>query len=121
MQIFSIPCFVFFVTLYFFLIFQQHVDTVSNLYDGVVASEVIEHVQNQELFVKSCIKACKPKGKIFFTTPNRTRLSQFALIYLAENILKVIPEGAHQFEKFITPTELTFLLERSKYYYSLVF
>lgn len=98
----------------FLTIFQDHAKTVTNHYDGVVASEVIEHVKNQELFVKSCIKTLKPGGRIFFTTPNRTRISQFLVIYLGEVILKCVPQGAHQYDKFITPTELTFILERSK-------
>lgn len=96
-------------------IFQDHAKSTSNFYDGIVASEVIEHVNNQELFVKSCVHALKPGGRIFFTTPNRTRWSQFFVIFFAENVLKTIPQGAHQYEKFITPNELTFLLERSKY------
>ncbi|XP_047025435.1 ubiquinone biosynthesis O-methyltransferase, mitochondrial [Helicoverpa zea] len=100
---------------------EDHAKKVSNLYDGVVASEVIEHVQNQELFVKSCVHTLKPGGRIFFTTPNRTRMSQFAVIFLGENVLKYIPQGAHQFEKFITPTELTFLLERNNCHVELTY
>lgn len=87
----------------------------NDYYDGVVASEVIEHVNNQEIFVKSCVQSVKPGGRIFFTTLNRTRLSQMFCIYVAEYLLNVLPRGTHQYEKFITPNELTFLLERSKY------
>uniref|UniRef100_A0A2A4JEQ5 Ubiquinone biosynthesis O-methyltransferase, mitochondrial n=1 Tax=Heliothis virescens TaxID=7102 RepID=A0A2A4JEQ5_HELVI len=100
---------------------EDHAKKVTELYDAVVASEVIEHVQNQELFVKSCVHTLKPGGRIFFTTPNRTRLSQFAVIYLGEYVLKCVPQGAHQFEKFITPTELTFLLERNKCHVELTY
>lgn len=97
--------------------FQKHVVECSEFYDGVVASEVIEHVNNQEIFVKACIQALKPGGRIFFTTPNRTRVSQFVSICMAEYVFNLLPKGTHQYEKFITPTELTFLLERSKYRY----
>ncbi|KAF9423597.1 hypothetical protein HW555_001152 [Spodoptera exigua] len=100
---------------------EDHAKSASNLYDGVVASEVIEHVHNQELFVKSCIHALKPGGRIFFTTPNRTRWSQLVIIYIAENVLKTIPQGAHQYEKFITPNELTFLLERNNCHVELTY
>lgn len=96
-------------------LFQDHAKSVANHYDAVVASEVIEHVNNQELFVKSCIHALKPGGRIFITTPNRTKMSQFFVIFLSENVFNLIPKGAHQYEKFITPNELTFILERSKY------
>ncbi|KAJ0183240.1 hypothetical protein K1T71_001216 [Dendrolimus kikuchii] len=92
---------------------EDHVNNFKNYYDGVVASEVIEHVNNKELFVKSCVTSLKPGGRIFFTTPNRTRLSQLGAIFLAENILRIVPRGTHQYEKFITPNELTFLLERN--------
>ncbi|KAF9799946.1 hypothetical protein SFRURICE_013683 [Spodoptera frugiperda] len=100
---------------------EDHAKTASNFYDGIVASEVIEHVNNQELFVKSCVHALKPGGKIFFTTPNRTRWSQFFVIFFAENVLKTIPQGAHQYEKFITPNELTFLLERNNCHVELTY
>ncbi|KAJ8716606.1 hypothetical protein PYW07_003233 [Mythimna separata] len=100
---------------------EDHARMVENHYDAVVASEVIEHVNNQELFVKSCIKTVRPRGKLFFTTPNRTRLSQFVVIFLAENVIKAIPNGAHQYEKFITPNELTFLLERNNCHVELTY
>ncbi|KAG6448842.1 hypothetical protein O3G_MSEX005737 [Manduca sexta] len=98
---------------YYNITIEDHISKYSNYYDAVVASEVIEHVNNQELFVKSCVQALKPGGRIFFTTPNRTRLSQLLVIYLAENVLKLLEKGSHQYEKFITPNELTFLLERN--------
>ncbi|XP_035450690.2 ubiquinone biosynthesis O-methyltransferase, mitochondrial [Spodoptera frugiperda] len=100
---------------------EDHAKSTSNFYDGIVASEVIEHVNNQELFVKSCVHALKPGGRIFFTTPNRTRWSQFFVIFFAENVLKTIPQGAHQYEKFITPNELTFLLERNNCHVELTY
>ncbi|CAH1636521.1 unnamed protein product [Spodoptera littoralis] len=100
---------------------EEHAKSASNLYDGVVASEVIEHVNNQELFVKSCVHTLKPGGRIFFTTPNRTRWSQMFIIYFAENVLKSVPKGAHQYEKFITPNELSFLLERNNCHVELTY
>ncbi|KAJ8723363.1 hypothetical protein PYW08_003275 [Mythimna loreyi] len=100
---------------------EEHAEMLENHYDAVVASEVIEHVNNQELFVKSCIKTVRPRGKLFFTTPNRTRLSQFIVIFFAENIMRSIPKGAHQYEKFITPNELTFLLERNNCHVELTY
>lgn len=92
---------------------EEHINQRSNYYDCVVASEVIEHVNNKEIFVKACAKALKPGGRVFFTTPNKTQLSNFGSIFLAENVLKIVPRGTHQYEKFITPNELRFLLERN--------
>ncbi|CAB3254701.1 unnamed protein product [Arctia plantaginis] len=92
---------------------EDHVNKFACCYNCVVASEVIEHVNNQDLFVKSCVRALVPGGKIFFTTPNRTRLSQLVVILLAERMLKMVPDGAHEYEKFVTPTELSFMLEKN--------
>lgn len=93
---------------------QKHIEQYKNYYDGVVASEVIEHVINPELFMKSCIKALKPGGKLFITTPNRTWYSGIYMIFLAENVFKFIPKGTHEFNKFITPDELNILVETCK-------
>ncbi|XP_047990811.1 ubiquinone biosynthesis O-methyltransferase, mitochondrial-like isoform X2 [Leguminivora glycinivorella] len=94
---------------------MEHAKDHANVYDGVVASEIIEHIENdkKELFVKSCINTLKPGGRIFFTTPTRTRLSQFTTICLAEYVLNTIPRGTHQYDQFTTPKDLTLLLERN--------
>ncbi|XP_073954922.1 ubiquinone biosynthesis protein COQ3, mitochondrial [Choristoneura fumiferana] len=100
---------------YIYTSIEEHATNHTNHYDGVVASEIIEHIDNdkKELFVKSCIHTLKPGGRIFFTTPTRTKISQFTSIFIAEYVLRAIPVGTHQYEKFTTPTELTFLLERN--------
>ncbi|RVE43642.1 hypothetical protein evm_011726 [Chilo suppressalis] len=92
---------------------EEHLNDHKDHYDGVVASEVIEHVDNKELFVKSCVSALKPGGRIFFTTPNRTRAAQILGICVSEYILNIIPKGTHNYDMFITPNELSFLLERN--------
>ncbi|CAH2982520.1 unnamed protein product [Chilo suppressalis] len=92
---------------------EEHLNDHKDHYDGVVASEVIEHVDNKELFVKSCVSVLKPGGRIFFTTPNRTRAAQILGICVSEYILNIIPKGTHNYDMFITPNELSFLLERN--------
>ncbi|KAL4713192.1 hypothetical protein ACJJTC_018837 [Scirpophaga incertulas] len=92
---------------------EDHAQNYKGYYDGIVASEVVEHIENKELFIKKCVSTLKVGGKLFFTTPNRTRLSQMLTIYAAENIIKLVPQGTHQYELFITPNELSFLLERN--------
>ncbi|XP_045769643.1 ubiquinone biosynthesis O-methyltransferase, mitochondrial-like [Maniola jurtina] len=92
---------------------EEHSQNFSDHYDAVVASEVIEHVANKELFLKSCVRAVAPGGKIFITTPNKTRLMQIFGIYVAEYILRSVPMNTHEYEKFTTPNEVTFLLERN--------
>lgn len=80
----------------------------------MVASEIIEHVANKELFIKACVSTLKPGGRIFITTPTRSRWTQVLGICVSEYVLGVVPKGTHQYEKLTTPNEVTFLLERSK-------
>ncbi len=76
-------------------------------YDVVTALEIIEHVDNQELFVKSVIDLCKPNGIVIFSTLNRNPKS-FALgIVAAEYILGWVPKGTHNWKKFVKPSELS--------------
>ncbi|XP_052738344.1 ubiquinone biosynthesis O-methyltransferase [Bicyclus anynana] len=90
---------------------EEHSSKYPETYDAIIASEVIEHVTEKDLFVESCVRATKPGGKLFFTTPNKTRFAQFYIIYTFENILRCYPKNAHQFEKFMRPIELQYMLE----------
>ncbi|CAI4222081.1 unnamed protein product [Auanema sp. JU1783] len=81
-------------------------------FDVVVASEILEHVADIDSFVESCARATKTGGSLFFTTINRTLMSKVAAIWLAEDILRVVPQGVHEWEKFVKPSELTDCLDR---------
>ncbi|XP_032677342.1 ubiquinone biosynthesis O-methyltransferase, mitochondrial isoform X2 [Odontomachus brunneus] len=83
------------------------------LYDAVIASEVIEHVNNQEFFVKESVKLLKPGGSIFITTPSRTLCSWLGGIIMAEYVMNVIPRGTHDWNNFILPHELQHILEKN--------
>lgn len=80
-------------------------------YDAVIASEIIEHVTDLGAFVKCCVNMCKPGGMLFFTTINKTISSQLMAIWLAENILGVVPPGVHEWDKFVDPKQLRYSLE----------
>jgi 2-polyprenyl-6-hydroxyphenyl methylase/3-demethylubiquinone-9 3-methyltransferase len=76
-------------------------------YDVVLALEIIEHVSDPELFVKSVLALCKPDGLVIFSTLNRTPKS-FALgIVAAEYLLRWVPMGTHDWKKFVKPAELS--------------
>ncbi|CAG9562776.1 unnamed protein product [Danaus chrysippus] len=92
---------------------QQHSEQFRNHYDAVVASEIIEHVADKELFVESCIKALKPGGFFFITTPSKTRFTQIFSIFFAENICGLIPKGTHQYDNLMTPDQLKLLLNKN--------
>ena len=75
-------------------------------YDVVVALELLEHVNNISYFCKMLAKLIKPNGLIIISTINRSLLSKMIVIKIAENILKKIPVGTHNYKKFIRPIEI---------------
>ncbi|KAI4467327.1 methyltransferase [Holotrichia oblita] len=82
------------------------------IFDAVVASEVIEHVNDQSRFVNECVKCLKPDGSIFLTTINKTFLSKLFAICVAET-MGIVPVGTHEYDKFIEPHILQRMLEDS--------
>ena len=81
-------------------------------FDIVLAMEVVEHVADVDAFVAACTAAVKPGGLLVMATLNRT-LKAFALAIVgAEYVLRWLPRGTHQWEKFVTPSELMRAIER---------
>lgn len=80
-------------------------------FDAVVASEVVEHLADLETFAFCCSLVLKPGGSLFITTINKTNLSYALGIVVAEQLLRIVPSGTHDWEKFISPEELERLLE----------
>ncbi|HZT24448.1 MAG TPA: bifunctional 2-polyprenyl-6-hydroxyphenol methylase/3-demethylubiquinol 3-O-methyltransferase UbiG [Pseudolabrys sp.] len=82
-------------------------------FDLVLAMEVVEHVADAPLFVSTCAAMVRPGGLLIAATLNRT-LKSFALAIVgAEYILRWLPRGTHQWEKFVTPRELESAVENS--------
>ena len=82
-------------------------------FDVVLAMEVIEHVADVNLFIEAAADLVKPDGLMFVATLNRTMKSFALAIVGAEYILRWIPRGTHQWDKFITPDELELALEQA--------
>jgi 2-polyprenyl-6-hydroxyphenyl methylase/3-demethylubiquinone-9 3-methyltransferase len=81
-------------------------------FDLVLAMEVVEHVADLAAFVRCCAGMVAPGGLMVTATLNRT-LKSFALAIVgAEYILRWLPRGTHQWDKFVTPNELEAALER---------
>jgi 2-polyprenyl-6-hydroxyphenyl methylase/3-demethylubiquinone-9 3-methyltransferase len=75
-------------------------------FDVVLAMEVVEHVVDVKEFVLTCAAMVKPGGLMIAATLNRT-LKSFALAIVgAEYVLRWLPRGTHQWDKFVTPQEL---------------
>ncbi|KIK61763.1 hypothetical protein GYMLUDRAFT_199406 [Collybiopsis luxurians FD-317 M1] len=75
-------------------------------YDVVCSMEVLEHVDNPAMFLKTCAELLKPSGHLFLSTISRTPLSYFLTILMAEKVLRRVSDGTHTYSKFINPSEL---------------
>lgn len=84
----------------------------SNKFDIVVASEVIEHVDNIMSFVKTLSALLKDNGMLFISTVSRTPLSYLLVILIAEKIGRIVPNDTHEWRKFVTPGELALIAKR---------
>jgi 2-polyprenyl-6-hydroxyphenyl methylase/3-demethylubiquinone-9 3-methyltransferase len=80
-------------------------------FDIVLAMEVVEHVIDVPAFVATCASMVKPGGLMVGATLNRTMKSFALAIVGAEYILRWVPRGTHQWDKFVTPDELEQALE----------
>jgi 2-polyprenyl-6-hydroxyphenyl methylase / 3-demethylubiquinone-9 3-methyltransferase len=83
------------------------------VFDVVLAMEVVEHVTDVGVFVKLAATLVKPGGLLFVATLNRTAKSFALAIVGAEYILRWLPPGTHQWDKFVTPDELEVAIEQA--------
>ena len=82
-------------------------DKFLNKFDIVIASEVIEHVNERKIFLSDVSKLSRSGGLIVFTTINKSFLGILLGKFFAENILKVVPKNTHDPNKFISPQKLS--------------
>lgn len=75
-------------------------------YDIITCMELLEHLPDPKSFIAHCYKYLKPGGKVFFSTINRTPLAYLTAIVGAEYVLRWLPQGTHQYHRFIKPAEL---------------
>ena len=77
--------------------------------------EVIEHVADTDLFIEQCSKLIEKKGVMFVATINKNLKSYIFFLFLAEYILRWLPIGTHDWNKFLTPDELEILCNRNSF------
>ena len=75
-------------------------------FDIVLNMEVVEHVSDVPFFIETCASMVKPGGLMFVATINRTFKAAALAIVAAENILRWLPRGTHQYEKLVRPEEI---------------
>jgi 2-polyprenyl-6-hydroxyphenyl methylase/3-demethylubiquinone-9 3-methyltransferase len=75
-------------------------------FDVVVCMELLEHVPDPASVVAACARLVRPGGHMFFATLNRTARAYLLAIVMAERVLRIVPPGTHQFQRFIRPRDL---------------
>ncbi|URJ30430.1 bifunctional 2-polyprenyl-6-hydroxyphenol methylase/3-demethylubiquinol 3-O-methyltransferase UbiG [Candidatus Blochmannia vicinus (nom. nud.)] len=85
---------------------ENHVLNHTDYYDVITCMEVLEHVPDPISIIHACSTMIKIDGSVFFSTLNRTFKSWLLVIIGAEYLFNLIPKGTHNFNKFITPSEL---------------
>ena len=82
-------------------------------FDVILNMEIVEHVEDVNFFLKSCSKLLKKDGIMFVATLNKTLKSYIFAIVGAEYILRWLPIGTHEWEKFIKPEDLILILKKN--------
>jgi len=84
-------------------------------FDVILNMEIVEHVEDVNYFLESCSKLLKKNGIMFVATLNKTLKSYIFAIVGAEYILRWLPIGTHEWEKFLKPEELISILEKNDF------
>jgi 2-polyprenyl-6-hydroxyphenyl methylase/3-demethylubiquinone-9 3-methyltransferase len=93
---------------------EQFADRHMEQFDVIVCMEMLEHVPDPQSIVNACAKILKPGGWIFLSTINRSPKAMMLGIFMAENIMQLVPKGTHHYQQFIKPSELVKGLEKAK-------
>ena len=90
---------------------------ISNLgkYDCIICFEMIEHIHEPKKLIEKIESVSQKKSHLFMSTINRNLKSFILAKIFAEYILQVVPRGTHQYSKFVTPYELSIMLEQNKF------
>jgi len=82
-------------------------DEMPASFDVVTCMEMLEHVPQPASVVQACARLVRPGGWVFFSTINRNAKAWLFAIVGAEHVLKLLPRGTHEYQRFIRPSELT--------------
>ena len=82
---------------------ERHADE----FDVVTCMELLEHVPDPGSMVAACTRLVRPGGQVFFSTINRNPKSYLFAVIGAEYVLRLLPKGTHDYQRFIKPSELS--------------
>ena len=85
---------------------EQHAATHAGEYDAVTCLELLEHVPDPASLIQAAAQLVKSGGRIFFSTINRNPKAYALAIFGAEYLMRLLPRGTHDYNRFITPSEL---------------
>ena len=91
---------------------SEALEQAGEKFDIILNMEVVEHVADVDLFLTSCARMVKPGGLMFVATINRTPKARALAIFMAENVLRWLPKGTHEYEKLVRPNEIEEPLNR---------
>ncbi|MEK9712470.1 MAG: bifunctional 2-polyprenyl-6-hydroxyphenol methylase/3-demethylubiquinol 3-O-methyltransferase UbiG, partial [Thalassolituus sp.] len=86
---------------------EELAEEMPGAFDVVTCLEMLEHVPDPASIIRACYKLVKPGGMVFFSTINRNPKAYAMAIIGAEYLLRMLPAGTHDYDKFIKPSELT--------------
>ena len=86
---------------------------IKKKFDVILNMEIIEHVEDINFFISSCSKLLKKNGLMFIATLNKTLKSYVFVIIGAEYVLRWLPIGTHDWEKFVRPEDLRKILNKN--------
>ncbi len=89
----------------------EDLEAEGRTFDAIICLEVVEHVPDVGAFLKSCAALVRPGGLMLLSTINRTMKAYLLAIVGAEYVLRWLPVGTHQWDRFVTPGELARHLE----------
>ena len=89
---------------------------IKNKFDIILNMEVVEHVSNINLFIQNCSSLIEKEGIMFVATINRNLKSYVFAILGAEYILRWLPIGTHEWDKFLTPQELEIIAKKNNFH-----
>ena len=88
---------------------------LKNEFDVILNMEVVEHVLDVNLFIQNCSKLIKKNGIMFIATINKNLKSYIFSILGAEYILRWLPIGTHDWDKFLTPQDLEIITSKNSF------